>query len=87
MHLVNSNKSSLAYQSYQDSINFPKGFVLKFKTFLHNINLFHLLYYQNTFSEKRLLHSAMNKLKKTLTLISGKIKSMMIVKISLMETS
>ena len=33
VHLVNSNKSSLVYQAYQDSMNCPKCFVRKFKTF------------------------------------------------------
>ena len=53
VHLVNSNKSSLAYQAYQDSMNCPKGFARKFMTFLHNINFSHLWNYQNTFSKKR----------------------------------
>ena len=48
VHLVNSNKSSLSYQSYQNSMNFPKGFAGKFKTILHNINFSHLWNYLNT---------------------------------------
>ena len=63
MHLVNSNMSYLAYQAYQDSMNCPKGFARKFKTFLHNINFSHLWDYQNTFSKKRFLHSVIKKLK------------------------
>ena len=30
VHLINSNKISLAYHSYQDSMIFPKDFVQKF---------------------------------------------------------
>ena len=63
VHLVNSRMSSLAYLAYQDSMNCPKGFARKFKTFLHNINFSHLWNYQNTFSKKRFLHSVVNKLK------------------------
>ena len=54
VHLVNSNRSSLIYQSYEDSMNFPKGFAQKFKTFFHNnINFSHLWNYPNTFFLKR----------------------------------
>ena len=54
---------SLAYQSYQDSMNFPKGFAQKFKIFLHNIDFSHIWNNQNTFSKKRLVHAVTNKLK------------------------
>ena len=59
VHLVNSNKSSLIYQSYEDTMNFPKGFAQKFKTFFHNnINFFPSLELsEHFFSKKRLLRS------------------------------
>ena len=53
VHLVNSNKSPLAYQAFQDSMYCLKGFVQISKTFLHNINFSHLWNYQNTFSKKK----------------------------------
>ena len=63
MHLLNLQEDSLAYQSYKDSMNFPKGFAQKFKIFLHNIGFSHIWNNQNTFSKKRLLHAVVNKLK------------------------
>ena len=86
VHLLNLQEDSLAYQSYKDSMNFPKGFAQKFKIFLHNIGFSHLWNNQNTFSKKRLLHAVVNKLKESIS-ISGQVKFMMIVKISLMEIS
>ena len=68
MHLLNLQEDSLAYQSYKDRMNFPKGFAQKFKIFLHNIGFFsHLWNNQNTFSRTRLLHAVMNKLKDSYT--------------------
>ena len=42
VHLLNLQEDSLAYQSYKDSMNFPKGFAQKFKIRLHNIGFSHL---------------------------------------------
>ena len=55
VHLVNSNKSSLSNQSYQNSMNFPEGFARKFKTILHNINLPISGIIRKLVSKKRLL--------------------------------
>ena len=33
VHLLNLQEDSLAYQSYKDSMNFPKGFAQKFEIF------------------------------------------------------
>ena len=63
VHLINLSESSLAYQSYKDSMNFPKGFAQKFKIFLHKINFSHLWDNQSTFSKKRLSHAIVNNLK------------------------
>ena len=39
-NLGNLKESSSACQSYEDSMNFPKGFARKIKTFLHTIYFF-----------------------------------------------
>ena len=59
---TNAWLSYLAYQSYEDNMNFPKGFAQKFKIFVQNIKFSRLWNYQNT-SKKKLLHSLMNELK------------------------
>ena len=65
VHLINLNESSLAYQAYKESMNFPKGFAQKFTIFLHQINFSHLWNNQSSFSKNRALHvhAVVNKLK------------------------
>ena len=61
-HLVNLKEGYSAYQSHEDSMNFPKGFARIFKTFSHTIYFSNLWNTKNLFSKKKLLHSVVNKL-------------------------